>query len=182
MSAVHAKPGKSRLPLLWQCYSYALPSVGKPPAVCCSQTWSCMQRTCRLSHLPTTMGFFQPGTRRGMLSITMGSRNTVPFKMLRMVPLGLFHICSQGRGRGGARGAGLAGFSARGMWASTRHRRLPMTSATCKGPAQCTGHCQWPAPRIRPAQHTFFRLNSLTRASSGVMVAHLMPTLCFCGS
>jgi hypothetical protein len=27
-----------------------------------------------------------------MLLITMGSRNTVPLRMLRMVPLGLFHI------------------------------------------------------------------------------------------
>ena len=67
-----------------------------------------------LSHLPTTMGFFQPGTRRGTLSTTMGSLKTVPFRMLRMVPLGLLHI--------------------------------------------------------------FFSLNSFTRASSGVMVAHLMPT------
>ena len=32
--------------------------------------------------------------RRGMLSMTMGSRNTVPLRMLRIVPLGLFHICS----------------------------------------------------------------------------------------
>ena len=29
---------------------------------------------------------------------------------------------------------------------------------------------------------TFLRPNSLTRASSGVMVAHLMPTWCFCGN
>jgi len=28
--------------------------------------------------------------------------------------------------------------------------------------------------------HIFFSLNSSTRASSGVMVAHLMPTLYFC--
>ena len=66
------------------------------------------------AHLPTTMGFFQPGTRRGTLSTTMGSLKTVPFRMLRMVPLGLLHI--------------------------------------------------------------FLSLNSFTRASSGVMVAHLMPT------
>ena len=64
------------------------------------------------------MGFFQPGTRRGTLSTTMGSLNTVPFRMLRMVPLGLLHI--------------------------------------------------------------FFSLNSFTRASSGVMVAHLMPTPLAC--
>ena len=60
------------------------------------------------------MGLFQPGTSLGTLSTTMGSLNTVPFRMLRMVPLGLLHI--------------------------------------------------------------FFSLNSFTRASSGVMVAHLMPT------
>lgn len=47
--------------------------------------------------------------------MTMGSRNTVPLRMLRIVPFGLFHI----------------------LW----------------------------------------RPNSLTRASSGVIVAHLMPTL-----
>lgn len=46
-----------------------------------------------------------------MLSITMGSRNTVPFKMLRMVPLGLFHICGHGRGRGGG-GSGRVGWLA----------------------------------------------------------------------
>ena len=56
----------------------------------------------------------QFGTRRGILLITIGSRNTVPSRMLRIVPFGLFHIC--------------------------------------------------------------FSLNSSTRASSGVMVAHLIPT------
>ena len=61
-----------------------------------------------------TMGYVQPGTSLGMLSITIGSRNTVPFSSFLMVPLGLFHI--------------------------------------------------------------FFNPNSLTLASSGVMVAHLMPT------
>ena len=30
------------------------------------------------AHLPTTMGLFQPGTRRGMFSTTIGSLNTVP--------------------------------------------------------------------------------------------------------
>ncbi len=66
---------------------------------------------------PTTMGRVQPGTMRGMLEMTMGSRKTVPFKMLRMVPLGDRHIS--------------------------------------------------------------LSLNSCTRSSSGVMVAHLMPTLNF---
>ena len=61
--------------------------------------------------------FFQPETRRGMFLQMMASRKTVPPRMLRMVPLGLFHI--------------------------------------------------------------FFSLNSSTLASSGVMVAHLMPTLYF---
>ncbi len=47
----------------------------------------------RGAHLPTTMGLVQPGTMRGTLLMTMGSRNTVPLRMLRMVPLGDFHIC-----------------------------------------------------------------------------------------
>ena len=66
---------------------------------------------------PITIGFVQPGTSRGMLLITIGSRKMTPPKMLRMVPFGDFHI--------------------------------------------------------------FFSPNSSTRASSGVMVAHLTPTPCF---
>ena len=46
------------------------------------------------NHLPTMMGFFQPGTTRGMFLTTMGSLNTVPLRMLRMVPLGDTHICT----------------------------------------------------------------------------------------
>ena len=45
-----------------------------------------------LTHLPTTMGLVQPGTSLGMLEMTMGSLNTVPLRMFRMVPLGLFHL------------------------------------------------------------------------------------------
>ncbi len=60
------------------------------------------------------IGAVQFVTKRGTLLITIGSLNTVPSKILRIVPLGLFHIC--------------------------------------------------------------FRENSFTRASSGVMVAHLIPT------
>ena len=63
---------------------------------------------------PITIGCSQPGTRRGTLRQMMGSRNTVPPRMLRIVPLGERHI--------------------------------------------------------------FLRPNSSTRASSGVMVAHLTPT------
>jgi len=63
-----------------------------------------------------TIGLFQPGTSRGMLEMTMGSRKTTPPRMLRIVPFGDFHI--------------------------------------------------------------FFRPNSSTRASSGVIVAHLTPTPC----
>ena len=62
------------------------------------------------------IGLFQPGTRRGMLLMMIGSRKTTPPRMLRMVPLGETHI--------------------------------------------------------------FFRPNSSTRASSGVIVAHLTPTPC----
>ena len=63
---------------------------------------------------PMMIGWVQPGTRRGTFLQMIGSRKTTPPRMLRMVPLGDFHIC--------------------------------------------------------------LRLNSFTRASSGVMVAHLMPT------
>ncbi len=63
-----------------------------------------------------TIGLVQPGTKRGMLLMMIGSRNTTPPRMLRMVPLGESHI--------------------------------------------------------------FFSPNSLTLASSGVIVAHLTPTPC----
>ncbi len=63
------------------------------------------------------IGLFQPGTRRGMFEMMIGSRKMTPPRMLRIVPFGLFHI--------------------------------------------------------------FLRPNSSTRASSGVMVAHLTPTPCF---
>lgn len=59
------------------------------------------------------IGLVQPGTRRGMFEMMIGSRNTTPPRMLRMVPFGETHI--------------------------------------------------------------FFRPNSSTLASSGVMVAHLTP-------
>lgn len=62
-----------------------------------------------------TIGYFHPGTNRGIPSIIMGSLKTVPFRIFLIVPFGDFHI--------------------------------------------------------------YLRLNSLTRASSGVIVAHLMPTL-----
>ena len=39
-----------------------------------------------------TIGFVQPGTSRGMLEMTIGSRKITPPRMLRIVPLGLFHI------------------------------------------------------------------------------------------
>ena len=63
---------------------------------------------------PMMIGWVQPGIRRGTFLQMIGSRKTTPPRMLRMVPLGDFHIC--------------------------------------------------------------LRWNSFTRASSGVMVAHLMPT------
>ena len=63
-----------------------------------------------------TIGLVQPGTSRGTLEQMIGSRNTTPPRMLRIVPLGDRHI--------------------------------------------------------------FFRPNSSTRASSGVMVAHFTPTPC----
>ena len=65
---------------------------------------------------PTTIGSVQPGIRRGTLEMTIGSRKMQPPRMLRIVPLGDFHI--------------------------------------------------------------FLSLNSSTRASSGVIVAHLTPTPC----
>src|ERR1700676_5095222 len=63
------------------------------------------------------IGLVQPGTSRGTFLQMMGSRNTTPPRMLRMVPFGDFHIS--------------------------------------------------------------FSPNSFTRASSGVMVAHLTPTPTF---
>src|ERR1700680_3296018 len=63
------------------------------------------------------IGLVQPGTKRGTFLQMIGSRNTTPPSMLRMVPFGDFHIS--------------------------------------------------------------FRPNSFTRASSGVMVAHLTPTPTF---
>src|SRR3954471_2113279 len=66
---------------------------------------------------PMMIGLVQPGTRRGTFLQMMGSRNTTPPRMLRIVPFGDFHIS------------------------------------------------------LRP--------NSFTRASSGVMVAHLTPTPTF---
>src|SRR5665647_3305235 len=41
---------------------------------------------------PMMIGLVQPGTRRGMLVIRMGSRKMVPPRMLRTVPLGDGHI------------------------------------------------------------------------------------------
>src|SRR6266699_155488 len=63
------------------------------------------------------IGLVQPGTSRGTFLQMIGSRNTTPPRMLRMVPFGDFHIS--------------------------------------------------------------FKPNSFTRASSGVMVAHLTPTPTF---
>ena len=65
---------------------------------------------------PITIGFVQPGTRRGMFEITIGSRKITPPRMLRIVPFGERYIA--------------------------------------------------------------FSPNSSTRASSGVIVAHLTPTPC----
>ena len=42
--------------------------------------------------LPITIGFTHPGTSLGTFWQIIGSRNTVPPKMLRIVPLGLRHI------------------------------------------------------------------------------------------
>ena len=84
----------------------SLPGPGKRKSV--ARYWS------PKAWRPTTMGLVQPGTRRGTLRQMMGSRKITPPRMLRIVPLGDFHIC------------------------------------------------------LSP--------NSATRASSGVMVAHLTPT------
>src|SRR5271165_3478688 len=42
--------------------------------------------------LPITIGSVQPGTNRGMLETTIGSRKTTPPRMLRIVPFGDRHI------------------------------------------------------------------------------------------
>ena len=39
------------------------------------------------------IGLVQPGTRRGTFRQMIGSRKMTPPRMLRMVPLGDFHIC-----------------------------------------------------------------------------------------
>lgn len=39
-----------------------------------------------------TIGFVHPGTSRGMFEMMIGSRNTTPPRMLRIVPLGDTHI------------------------------------------------------------------------------------------
>ena len=39
------------------------------------------------------IGLVQVGTRRGLLLMMIGSRKITPPRMLRMVPLGDFHIC-----------------------------------------------------------------------------------------
>ena len=103
-------------------------------------------------HLPTMMGFFQPGTSRGILVATMGSRNTVPTV------------------RAGRRSAQEKNGAAPG-------HQLNVTALCCwqcqgcsSYRSRCYGLCHW------GDFHIFFRLNSFTRASSGVMVAHLMPT------
>ena len=54
------------------------------PAV--SRTWS------PYAWRPMTMGFFHPVTRRGMFLQMIASLNTVPPRMLRIVPLGERHI------------------------------------------------------------------------------------------
>ena len=41
---------------------------------------------------PTTIGSVQPGISRGTLEMTIGSRKMTPPRMLRIVPLGDFHI------------------------------------------------------------------------------------------
>ena len=39
------------------------------------------------------IGFVQPGTSRGMLEMTIGSRKMTPPRMLRIVPFGERYIC-----------------------------------------------------------------------------------------
>jgi hypothetical protein len=51
-----------------------------------------IQQPPKTTHLPTTIGFVQPDTKRGTLEMTMGSRNTVPLRIFLIVPFGLFHI------------------------------------------------------------------------------------------
>jgi hypothetical protein len=80
-----------------------------------------------------------------MLLMTIGSRKTVPFRMLRMVPLGLFHISLR--------------LNSATFPADVQHLSM-------SGGARAGGH------RVLP----------FTRCSSGVIVAHLMPTLYFCHS
>lgn len=82
-----------------------------------------------------------PGTALGTFSTMIGSRKTVPPRMLRIVPLGDCRCERQ-------QDCPVRGRDDRG----TSSRQPPLTF------------------------HIFFSLNSSTRASSGVMVAHCLRT------
>lgn len=91
-----------------------------------------------------------PGTRRGMLRQMIGSRNTVPPKIFRMVPFGLSHIFF----------------------------KLNSTFVLFI----CQPQKQWFLSFWKKCCCLSFEREKLplTRASSGVIVAHLIPTLYFC--
>jgi hypothetical protein len=78
-----------------------------------------------------------------MLEMTMGSRNTVPLRMLRIVPLGLFHIWGSGgvRDRGGQAAPAMLG----GGKGAPAHRQLSNAVAIAG-----VGSCPAPGPRFPP--------------------------------
>lgn len=76
--------GKNIMPDLWDDSPLFLKDPSKQALV--FLTWS--PKAC----LPIVMGCVHPGTRRGMFLHRIGSRKTVPPKIFRMVPFGLFHI------------------------------------------------------------------------------------------
>ena len=104
-----------------------------------------------------------PGTMRGMLEMTMGSRKTVPLRMLRIVPLGPPHLVKRGDSGGCQQ---MERRVVRSMPSSVWRLSPPVLSSVI--PAFLS------APPTQLAAKT-----SSTRCSSGVMVAHLMPTLNF---
>lgn len=123
---------KNIMPDLWDDSPLTLKDLSKQALV--FLTWS--PKAC----LPIVMGCVHPGTRRGMFLHRIGSRKTVPPKIFRMVPFGLFHIF------------------------------FKLNSATnrFKSIHQMYGYI-WDVRWNLPS----------TRASSGVMVAHLTATLYF---
>lgn len=175
-------------------YSYM--ASGKP-AVACSPGPGTLSTACPLPQspppthpptwspwacLPMVIGFVQPVTRRGMFLQMIGSLKTVPPRMFLMVPLGLRHIFFSlnsgefgGRGRGGGRPGPRQALSRGSPQPSPGEAGLFLQGLPCPSPRKTAGLTSgW-----IPALQTRIPHLPSTRASSGVMVAHLTATLYF---